>query len=500
MSAARTERRLRRLQSGIDRYEDRLKAMAELRARHQRAEMEAAELSIAHKERFLDNLSIAFREPHRAMKAWQRHEWSAWNLTLEERSPADVAERTYNAMTSRLRISGLQLRGRRILGKDDGEREAAMTALARLADNRQKWIEYVRESRMHGRAALETERWTAPLRARLHGARQRHRALLADLYRDRNEELAQDRKTIPIPEHLLPKEPQPTQTERLGPIMANADERRVASEQHYRLQSRMERLRRGIIATRSRYVDANPSDVDIDLHDPQKTKSAFEAATAKHAMLRQRLYAANLRYRELSAEARELIRRDPSFEPYSREDLDAMRELEQAYIEAIKREHDPRMRGMTEGQRNYVRFMEKREKRLNGYIEKYRTRLSVLNDWDYDFLHDPRRDGKDIPREKRGWEAMQARRKEVEAQSQSLRRRIHAATLIRDRLRQDLAMEPVRLPEQRIIDAHTNNRLLQMMRERQEAEQRAIEKEQDERAERARKRRRERERDSGRGR
>lgn len=56
MSAARTERRLRRLQSGIDRYEDRLKAMAELRARHQRAEAEAVEYAVAHKERFLDSL------------------------------------------------------------------------------------------------------------------------------------------------------------------------------------------------------------------------------------------------------------------------------------------------------------------------------------------------------------------------------------------------------------------------------------------------------------
>ncbi len=103
--------------------------------------IEASEQANAFRGRFLAELGVAFEDPDKAFTIWDRQEWQASNLTLEDRSISEVGEKTQEAFEKSLIVDGLKLRGRRILGRDNALRQAAKMSLEKLGELRTSWLE-----------------------------------------------------------------------------------------------------------------------------------------------------------------------------------------------------------------------------------------------------------------------------------------------------------------------------------------------------------------------
>jgi len=167
MDAEKIERRLRRLDAALARTERRLGTLLEVRNYHERRFMVALANAEAAQDAFVLAARVAFRDPYRALKAWERHEFRLSKLTLAEPQDADVAAGAHAAVSNSTGLAGLTLRGRTILGRDDPERTAARAALEKMGEQRRAWLDEVRAARTYGHAVNQVGEQVRELRDRL---------------------------------------------------------------------------------------------------------------------------------------------------------------------------------------------------------------------------------------------------------------------------------------------------------------------------------------------
>jgi hypothetical protein len=181
MKPEQIERRLRRLDAALTRSEHRLGTLVDVRDHHERRLSVALANAEAARESFVLSAQVAFRDPYRALKSWERHEWRCSNLTLGDPSDADVVKQTHEAVSRSTGIGRLTLRGRTRLGVDDAERTAAHAALAKLADERMAWLENVRLARTYGQAMNQVGTQMRGLSDRLRSGALRREELVEEL-------------------------------------------------------------------------------------------------------------------------------------------------------------------------------------------------------------------------------------------------------------------------------------------------------------------------------
>jgi len=181
MDAAQIERRLRRLDAAIGRTERRVAGLTAVRDFHDGKVVGAVGAAEVSQHHFVTAARLAFRDPYRAIKAWERHEWRLSKLTLTEPSDAEVATGAFGAVSNSAGLMGLTLRGRTILGRDDAERTVAREALATMGSHRAEWLGHVRRARVHGRALNQVGEQIRGLKNRLGSLRLRRDDLFNDL-------------------------------------------------------------------------------------------------------------------------------------------------------------------------------------------------------------------------------------------------------------------------------------------------------------------------------
>lgn len=181
MEEDRIEKRLRRLDAALARSEQRLGTLVDVHDHHERRVTVALANAEAARDAFVLSARVAFRDPYRALKSWERHEWRLANLTLGEPTDAEVVRQAHAAVTGSTGIAGLTLRGRTRLGQDDPERAAARAALAKMGDERAAWREGVRLARTYGQALNQVGEQIRALRDRVRSAGFRREELVEEL-------------------------------------------------------------------------------------------------------------------------------------------------------------------------------------------------------------------------------------------------------------------------------------------------------------------------------
>jgi len=195
------ERRLTRLQKAIDRHAKRADYLRQVEKEVRFSAIEASEQANAYRGRFLAELGVAFEDPGKAFTAWERQEWQVSNLTLEDRSVSDVGEKTQAAFEKSLTVGGLKLRGRRILGRDNGLRQAARLSLEKLGNLRTSWLEAEKRAGGYREAKKGLEKDITRWSTRQAGLQNRRAGIFEAMReREREERLKKDAKQELAPE------------------------------------------------------------------------------------------------------------------------------------------------------------------------------------------------------------------------------------------------------------------------------------------------------------
>jgi len=181
MDAEGIERRLRRIDASIQRTERRVESLSAIRDFHDGRVVGGIGGAESSQHQFVFHARLAFRDPYRALKAWERHEWRISKLTLTERRDDEVVSGAFAAVSGQIGMMGLALRGRRMLGRDDAERIVAREALGRMSNIRTEWLACVRQARVHGQALNKVGAEIGRLKNRLRSARLRREDLFRDL-------------------------------------------------------------------------------------------------------------------------------------------------------------------------------------------------------------------------------------------------------------------------------------------------------------------------------
>lgn len=193
------ERRLTRLQKAIDRHAKRASYLREVEKEVRFSAIEASEQANAFRGRFMAELGVAFEDPGKAFTAWERQEWQVSNLTFENRSVSEVGEKTQEVFEKSLTVGGLKLRGRRLLGRDNGLRQAAKISLGKLGDLRTSWLDAEKRTGGYREAKKGLEKDITRWSTRQAGLQDR-RAGIFEAMREREREAIQQRETERAPE------------------------------------------------------------------------------------------------------------------------------------------------------------------------------------------------------------------------------------------------------------------------------------------------------------
>jgi len=119
------ERRLRRLDAAVLHTKRRIETLSVVCERYHNIVAGAVISAEVSREQFTTAAQIAFRDPYRALKAWERREWRMANLLLEAPDEADAPGQVLAVIKVGKGGAGLSLRGRKRFGREDADRVAA---------------------------------------------------------------------------------------------------------------------------------------------------------------------------------------------------------------------------------------------------------------------------------------------------------------------------------------------------------------------------------------
>ena len=414
MDTDKIERRLRRLDAAVLRTERRIETLTVVRERYDNIVAGAVISAEVGREQFIAAAQIAFRDPYRALKAWERREWRTANLALEAPDEADVPGQVQVAIESGKGGSGLSLRGRKRFGRDDADRTAAREALSTLGAARAEWLRSLRRARTFSQAVDRTGRQIGALKNRLRSIELRRGELLEQLYslkapqRDEfkrepdNQAFQTNRPSLSVPELAD-----------TGIALDNARRRRA-------------RLDRAALRYRDRYEVLKDAPVGADGKKPPNLET-----------LERRLAAYDLRRSELTATVVRAQKRLPEGIELSSDDITDLRELHRAYRAFVEERiedarYPPDMRLDERGQ---LDRMARRAERLEKGIGRYRYRIAELSDPEFDIPdRGNRNSGYRIPddRDREAVLALLRRRlARAELRQRALREGISAQTVLR---------------------------------------------------------------------
>lgn len=411
MDSDRIEKRLRRLDAAVARTERRIAALAAVRDRHDNTVTGAVVRAEVSRELFIAAARVAFREPYRALKAWERHEWRLANLTLQTTSEEDIATGAHAAVASSTRLAGLTLRGKTLFGRDDPERLAAREALRGMAGERANWLMAVRRARTYGLALEQVSKQIGSLKNRLRGIGIRRDELLERLH-------ARD----PV-EPTVTKDRHEEDRSRFRPALDfhASVEQGLAYVALKSRMSRLEKVTQRYLEQRAFYTEAIPLD-----RQPGNVHLRF---------LDRRIAAIHLRRSELTVAMAKAEQRLPEGISFSEDDLANMRELHRAYGAFVEeqREASRYPKEMTIGKREQLATMARRAERLERGIRRYQERLRTLNDPEF-LLPEPDKDRSgylidDAERRADQVRMIQSRLARVEVRRQMLREAVVTQTL-----------------------------------------------------------------------
>lgn len=369
MDSDTIEKRLRRIDAAVARTERRIATLAVVRDRHDNTVMGAVVRAEVSRELFITAAQVAFREPYRALKAWERHEWRLANLTLQPTSEEDIATGAHAAVANSTRLAGLTLRGKTLFGRDDPERLAAREALRGMAGERANWLMAVRRARTYGLALEQVSKQIGTLKNRLRGIGIRRDELLERLH---VRELVEQPATVDRHED---------ERSRFRPALdfqGSVEEGLVYATS----QRRMERLDKAAVRyheKRALFADALP--LDAQQRNPHVRS------------LDRRIAAIHLRRSELTVAIARAEQRLPEGISFSDDELADMRELHRAYGAFVEEQLEASRypKEMTIGEREQLAAMARRVERLERGMKRYRERLRTLNDPEF-LLPEPDKD------------------------------------------------------------------------------------------------------------
>jgi len=458
MDTDRIERRLRRLDVAVSRTERRIEMLSIVRDRYDTIVSGAVISAEVAREQFIVAAQIAFRDPYRALKAWERREWRTANLALEAPDEADIPGRVQAAIVNGKGGAGLSLRGRKRFGRDDADRTAACEALSSLGAARAEWLRSLRRAQTFSQAVDRKGRQIGQLKNRLRNVGLRRAELLEQLYELKappRDELRQE----PSNQASQPGRPSLSAPELVdtGLVLDNARRRRA-------------RLDRAALRYQDRYELLKDAPIGADGKQPRNLET-----------LERRLAGYRLRRGELTATLVKEQKRLPEGLEFTDDDVADLRELHRAYRtfveERIKDARYPPDMPVVE--REQLDRMARRAERLAKGIARYRSRIAELSDPEFDIPEKGNRSsGYQIPDSE-----------QRDAALASAHRRLARAELRQRALRESLAAQRVLRPGPRTRAIHWELEL-------------APEKDREERAEKARRRldrlhRRERDRADG---
>lgn len=372
MNAEQIERRLRRIDAAIGRTERRVESLSAVRDFHDGKVVGAiggAEVSQHH---FAMAARLAFRDPYRALKAWERHEWRLSKLTLAAPSDADVAMGAFGAVSNSVGLMGLTLRGRTILGRDDDERTVAGEALATMGTHRAEWLGHVRRARLHGRALNQVGAQIRGLKNRVGSLRLRREELF-------NELMALPRDDRP---HIAPLWPAASrQPERTAPTLApprRAWRAPLTAPEDANDYERVQRRLAALDEAQFRYLTKRDELArDINLPTDEKAQQLAEVD--------RRLTACGSLKRELTARltrGRPLLPEDVRL---TETELADLREMRRALEAAIDEPLDvQRLPGLTAPQQKTLAALERRTANLDRRMRRYKGLIATLTDPGHD--------------------------------------------------------------------------------------------------------------------
>jgi len=359
INADKIERRLRRLDAAVLRTERRIETLSAVRDRYHDVVAGAVISAEVSREQFVTAAQIAFRDPYRALKAWERREWRTANLALEAPDEADVPGQIQAAIVNGKGGAGLSLRGRKRFGRDNADRVAAHEALSSLGAARTEWLGSLRRAQMFSQAVDRVGRQIGQLKNRLRGPGLRRSELLEHLYslkapqpdefkQQLNKQAPQaNRPSLSVPEFVD-----------TGVTLDNARRRRA-------------RLDRAALRYQDRYELLKEAPVGADGKSPPNL-----------ALLERRLAGYRLRRSELTATIVRAQKRLPEGLELTDDDLADLKELHRAYRmfleERVKDARYPP--DMPVGEREQLDRMARRAERLESGIARYRCRIAELSD------------------------------------------------------------------------------------------------------------------------
>jgi len=357
------ERRLRRLDAAVLHTKRRIETLSVVCERYHNIVAGAVISAEVSREQFTTAAQIAFRDPYRALKAWERREWRMANLLLEAPDEADAPGQVLAVIKVGKGGAGLSLRGRKRFGREDADRVAAHEALSSLGDARAEWLRSLRRAQTFSQAVDRVGRRIGQMKNRLRNAGLRRADLLDRLYelktpqreettREPAERVSQtNRPSLSVPELVD-----------TGVTLDNARQRRA-------------RLDRAAVHYQDRY---------------ELLKDAPIGADGKRApnleVLERRLAGYRLRRSELTATIVRAQKRLPEGIEVTDGDLADLKELHRAYRtfveERIKDAQYPA--DMPVDEREQLDRMVRRAERLEKGIARHRYRIAELSDPEFD--------------------------------------------------------------------------------------------------------------------
>jgi len=363
INADKIERRLRRLDAAVLRTERRIEILSAVRDRYHDVVAGAVISAEVSREQFVTAAQIAFRDPYRALKAWERRERRTTNLAFEAPDEADVPGQVLAVIKAGKGGAGLSLRGRKRFGREDADRVAAHEALSSLGDARAEWLRSLRRAQMFSQAVDRVGRQVGQLKNRLRGIGLRRSELLEHLYslkapqpdefkQQLNKQAPQtNRPSLSVPEFVD-----------TGVTLDNARRRRA-------------RLDRAAVRYQDRYELLKGVPVGEDDKRPPNL-----------VVLERRLSGYRLRRSELTATIVQAQKRLPEGIEVTDGDLADLKELHRAYRtfveERIKDAQYPA--DMPVDEREQLDRMVRRAERLEKGIARYRHRIAELSDPEFD--------------------------------------------------------------------------------------------------------------------
>lgn len=448
MDSDRIEKRLRRLDAAVARTERRLATLTVVRDRHDNIVTGAVVRAEVSREVFITAAQVAFREPYRALKAWERHEWRLSNLTLQSTTEEEIATGAHAAVANSTKLAGLTLRGKTLFGRDDPERLAAREALRGMAADRANWLMAVRRARTYGLALEQVGKQIGSLKNRLRGIGIRRDELLEPLHA---------REPVEQPATVDRHEDERSRYRPALDFQGSVEEGLA----YVALKGRMDRLDKATQRyheRRSFFAEAVPLDKQPD--------------NAHLRFLDRRIAAIRLRRSELTVAMTKAERRLPEGISFSDDELADMKELHRAYGAFVEEQLEASRypKEMTIGERERLATMARRAERLERGMNRYQERLRTLNDPEFQIPEpDKGRSGYliDDAEARAGQVRMiQSRLSRAEVRRQALRETVVTQTLLTRVLPKTVRLEVTQERDDRAVEQTAEAREKRAQKER----------------------------------